>query len=176
MPTPVSHSEPYLSAEEFLARIDYRTVADFLGDDGQRLTRPEVLASPVLQTLLMQASGEAEAAALTGGRYTVEDLTGLTGNSLEYWQGIIAGCALPMLWDRRPNKKPPELHIEAWAQGKLALLGAGENVLGLADQIEAGNPDSYYETPEDADARVLATFQARRFFGRRANDYRSPLH
>src|SRR5262252_940921 len=101
--TNISGPVAYCTPQQMVNRYDVRTIGQYLSDDGVKLTPDEVKASPILEELLMEASGELEGALLRGGRYTPADLGALTGNGLEMLAGLVAGYCMFLVWDRRPG-------------------------------------------------------------------------
>lgn len=121
-----------------IVRFDVRTLGDLLSDTNTRLTAAQVQASTVLETLLLEASGEVETACIAGQRYLPEDLDALEGASLQKLKGIVCGFAFSLLMDRRPN-----IIAEAPKRVKDALvlleqLRGGERIFSLAGAAEAG--------------------------------------
>lgn len=179
MPTPIGGTSPYCTARQFLARADVRTVGDLLGDTGKRLTPDEVLASEVLAELLLESSGEFEAACFVGQRYALEDIQAIIdedGAGAAMIAGMIAGVTLGKLFDRRPDRRAPAVQartVEA-AEQKMDALRHGERILPLREHAEAGRQHHTIDTPRDAEDRQLNTAIAKRFFGRRSSDYPQP--
>jgi hypothetical protein len=179
--TPVSSLTPYCTASILLTYYDARQVGDLLYDTtpGQRATEATILQPVTTQTppnspaatianAINWASGEIESACLVAGKYSVQDLQSLTGMALASLQGLCADLAFWKLVCRRyPKQEMPD--AIKWAFEKLERLRSGERIFGLEDQIEAGTPYVQPDTFADIQTRDLTTFQASRFFGRRAN-------
>lgn len=174
MSTPVSATTPYCSAEEFLVFTDFRTIVDLCSDDDGRPLQsdfidPTTRTGEIALAVLQVASGELESAVLLGGRYTVEDLQALTGNQQQFIKKLVADLALWEFYSRRPDitsQMPPKCEQ---AKAIVNAIAQGEMIFGIQENIDAGHIQLTVETPADVENRNLITFQAERFFGRRAN-------
>lgn len=128
-----------------------------------------VATSTRLKTLLMESSGELEAAAFLGGKYTPADLQALTGNMAQWIARIVADLTAPKVLARRFVEFPDfEKRLER-AEKVLEALANGETIFGLQEVIDAGVMGHYQEVPSDVEARNMITLQASRYFGTRAN-------
>ncbi len=170
-----SSSTRYLPVAEFLKRIDPTTVAQLCSDDpANPIDIGSLGINANLAAAIIDAEGEVESAALMGERYSALDLQALaaarpiTAATGKLWR-LISDIAWVLLWERRPNKQlpaPPSLErTQAWIE-QLAL---GKRIFGFAEVEAAGLPDFNADTAQDVEARNGATYQAGRFFGRRAN-------
>lgn len=169
MPTPVSSLSPYCSNAQFLDRYDVRTIAELIQDTDESLDVAQVTASARLEKLLMEASGQLEAAALLGGKYTPADLNALTGNMGQWIAGIVADLAAPKVIGRR-FMEFGEFQKRLEQAGKvLEALADGRLIFGLQENIDAGMIDDHVETASDVEARKMITYQASKYFGTRAN-------
>lgn len=169
MPTPVSTATSYCSGSDFLVWYDVRTVGEALSDDNVTIAPDQVPANAKLEKILLQASGKVEAATLLGKKYTLADLAALTGASKAFLQGLVADLAAPKVIGRRFTEFPDYVARLQEAEGVLSALAKGEIIFGLQDQIDAGIQDNQNETPTDVEKRALATWNARRMYGRRNN-------
>lgn len=161
MATFVGGVTAYCTPSQFLERYDARTVGDLLSDSGTRLTPGEILTSPILQSLLKQASGEIESAAFVEGRFTPELLTSLTGNSAQFLAGLTADLAMYLLYKRRPERVgqiPPAVSM---VYQTLEALRQGHRVFPFKEIMDAGRTLKTIARPDDSMVN-----QARRFFGR----------
>jgi phage gp36-like protein len=130
---------PYATATQLIERYDPRDIAEMASDTGIAIddvgTDPNVLAA------LDDASGEVETALLQGGRYTVSDLTGLTGNSKSHLIRMTCDVAIALLFARRPlyaferYEKARDL-----AEKHLDRLRKGDAVFNLSDMATASLP------------------------------------
>lgn len=128
----------WLTAADLMVDGDERIIGEFLSDDGDMLTRAEILSSTILTDtsngILARAMGRVEAAALSGGRYTAADLAGLTGSTLAHLKEIGTIVALSILVKRRIG-----LHAEfakgCWdlAEQHLEALRSGKELFTLGD-------------------------------------------
>lgn len=171
--TPATSASSYCSAAEFLKRIDKRTVADLCSDTGTPVTEGALAANVNLLAALEDASGDVEAAALMGGRYSNADLAALItddGVGAAKLRRIVSDLAIAYLFERRPS---PDLDRQPQAVERalkfLELLASGERIFGFQEVMDDGVMDDIKETPAIVEARNLPTYIARRLFGRRAN-------
>lgn len=169
--TPLSGDDPYCSGADFLLWYDIRTVKECLSDDdlATPISDGAVPTNPKLVAILQGASGKLEAAVMMGGKYTPTDLATLTGNSLSWMKSIVADLAAPKVLGRRFTEFPDFQKRLEEAEGVLVALSKGELIFGLQENVDAGILDSYVETPTDVEEREMITYQARQYFGRRAN-------
>lgn len=173
--TPLSSTSSYCTAAQFTARVDWRTVADYLSDDGTRLPDQDAVeASPILAKLLKSASGDLEAAVLVGERYVPDDLRAIADaatptNGTEMLAEIVAGLALPKIFRRRPDRNPGTFELAAEAQARIEQLRKGERILPTVESADAGLPEAQVETARQVENRQGLTYQMREFFGRRAD-------
>lgn len=140
-----------------------------LVDDDIPLDVSAVPANTKLIALLKGSSGKLEAAALLGGKYTPADLASLTGNMAEWIADIVADLTAPKVLGRRFIEFPDYAERLKEANGVLSALAKGEWIFGIQEVIDAGVIDDTIETASDVEARSMITFQAGRYFGRRAN-------
>lgn len=172
--TPVSNSTPYCTAQEFLKRADFRTVADNLSDNDKRPTLPTILDSSSVEgnrlyVILMDASGEVESACLLGGRYTPADLAALTGNQAQFLKRLVTDLAIPMVYRRRPDLNTPVPDWCTQAKNILNALAAGDRIFGIQETIDATHAEIEVDSAADVEARQMPTYTASRFFGTRNN-------
>lgn len=135
----------YAIPADLVARVDTQIVADLITDDdpntGLRDRPPldDILASPIVQTALDDASGDVLAALGKGQRYTPDQLTGLTGPGLAKLKRIVCDIATSYLFDRRADPKN-EVIAESYrtkAERHLKALKSGEDIFYLADLSDA---------------------------------------
>lgn len=174
MSTPVSNSTAYITAAELLVFVDFRTLSDLCSDDNGRPLKSDFTDSTTVLgattvAILKAASGYVEMACLNGGRYTPDDLAGLTGNQAQALKKIVANLALWDFYCRRPDPGMPEPPQCAEANRLLDAIASGEKIFGIQETIDAGHAELTIETPQDVVARNLITYQSERMLGRRAN-------
>jgi len=163
----------YASGSDMVARFDYRTLGDLLTDTGVRLSKSEVVASSVLATLLDDAAGEIESALRVGQRYSVADLTGLTGNSLALLKRINCAIAMKLCWERRAylnsNQETSRDEDSEKARRMLDRLRKGEAIFNLDAVADAGLPSLSVPSVSTIQSVNLTVDAARRgyFPGRR---------
>lgn len=177
--TPNTSLTPYLTGMELFSFCDLRTVADYVGDHGQRYggTDPDpaiVAASPILLELTKAASGELESAAFVSEAYSPTDLQAIlafNGNGAAKIRELVAGLLLRRLFRRRPQKQPPQMDVVDEAEQWLALLAEGKRIFGTLEASQAGLPDVHVESPAEHQARRGMVTIGNRFFGKRTRDY-----
>lgn len=166
--TPSTNSATLLSAAEFLKRCDLRTVADLCSDTDEPVAEASLAADPNLAAALLDATGEVEAAAMRGGRYTPADLAALTGATQARMRRMIARITMGLLYERRPDKGEPAASYKL-ALEQLELLRQGEMIFGTVEAADAQIQDHEVENAATVEARNGTSFIARRYFGRRSN-------
>jgi hypothetical protein len=194
MPTPGSWPTAYATGEDFTRRFDFRTANQLLSDNNAPLyplvdpdtARLLVEADPTLNTFLQEASGMVEAACTRAGIYQIDpqaipprnDLADLLAdtNSAQFLRGLVCGIAMWLLWERRPQRiKEMELPARAaTAIAQLDDLADGKKVFGWRENQLEANTAITIDQPEDVIRRNGTTWQARRLYGRRANQSRRP--
>jgi hypothetical protein len=117
---------------------------------------------------LAAASGEVEAVATKGKRYTPSDLAALTGMSLEYLKRIVCCRAIDTLSRFKSRTKGDDVNAQ-WAEAQLYALAVGERIFGFVESENAGLPGTVDMAPESSeyDAKRVSKL-AGRFFGSRA--------
>lgn len=133
----------YATGEDLIDRYDVDLVGDLASDDRETLDREDVPTHPHVLTALEDASGEVDTALLAGGRYTTDQLAGMTGTSASYLKAIVCGLAMAALHERRPEAVE-EARIERLTKRATEAIRAirrGDNVFGLQEQIEATRLD-----------------------------------
>ncbi len=175
----LTSASSYLTPDEFLKRCDIRYIADLIGDLGVRTggTQPDpaiVRVNDNLIACLDDASGEVEAHALLGGRYTPLDLQSLSGMALARLQRILTTLTIVFLIQRRPDLNRPMPFMWKQVQETLLALAQGEQIFGLQNVADAGRLDHHTETAPDVESRDLASLQAQRMLGRRSNRNQPP--
>jgi hypothetical protein len=177
--TPAGSLLPYCSVAYFFVRVDWRTVSDYVGDEGQRGTKLDALTPgtpqyQVIYTLLQEASGEVEAACLKGERYSAADLGILTGNSQQLLAGLVADLCLGKVLDRRPDLTEEVPYRVRRAGDVLEALSGGERIFALQEVADAGLAAHAIDTPQTAINRKLPSTVLSRYFGRRLNTTPQP--
>lgn len=166
--TPLSSATTLCSVAEFLKRCDRRTVCDLVSDAETPVDAASLATDANLAAALLDATGDVEAAAMKGGRYSPADLAALTGAALGRLLRLVSRLAMVYLYERRPDKGPlPEVYKVV--QEQLELLRQGEMIFGTQESFDASREDDTVETSQDVEARNGTTYQASRFFGRRSN-------
>jgi phage gp36-like protein len=152
-----------------MERKDWRQLGDLVADDGEQVTEGDLLVDPRLQAALDDASGEIDAALLVGGRYSVADLAGLTGDAAKYLARITCEIAVFNLQLRRFDLDAKKLEvIEKLRERLLEPLRTGKNIFGLDEKIAAGKASVDGPTIIEYDT-VLNLFRdrTRNYFPRR---------
>lgn len=172
--TPLSATTPYCTASDFLSRFDWRPIAQLMNDANSNAVTAAMLIDITttegarLNTILMDCSGEIEASALLGGRYSPTDLQSLTGASLAYLKRLICDIAIGRCYERRPGQNP-------WAQATLTArqllnaIASGEAIFGTQEAVDASHLETKYDTPQKVYQRQGMVVQAQGYFGVRGN-------
>lgn len=172
----LSSTSSYCTAARFTIRCDWRVAADLLSDTGTRLTSQALVeSSTVLAALLKAASGELEAVCLVGGRYRPEDLRAIADaatatNATELLADVVSGLTVWRMFRRRTDIARPMPAIAVEAREMLQRISHGETIFPTEETADAGRIDSVTERASlHIEPRAMVTFQAERFFGRRAD-------
>ena len=155
----------YANGVDLVARYDVDLIRDLI-TDREEVTRDQVSSHINVVTALEDASGEVEVALLSGGSYTVEQLEALDGNSQAHLKKIVCALAMAALHERRPEAAERE-YIEALTKsGRDAIraLRNGENVFGIAENIDAGIIEVTSPTVSDVRRRNDLAFRMQRYF------------
>jgi phage gp36-like protein len=132
----------YATASDMIKRFDSRVVGDLVADNGTSVDEDDLASNAKLTAALSSASGQLNAAVLQGERYTVADLTGLTGDGSEFLKQITCELAFGLLWQRKPYaddnlaRKEATERMSDW----LHRLRGGEWVFDVNENKEAGRP------------------------------------
>lgn len=170
--TPNSSSNAYLTAADFLARKDLRSVAQFCSDDPNNpVPDGSVATNPNLLAALNAASGMLESAVLTSERYSVSDLQSLSGVSSEYMKSLLADIGMYLIMTRRPGPSPPETVVTSYEMALQALdaLSRGERIFAFSETEQAGLPDTYQMTMSDQYRDNMWSVRNRRWLGNGLN-------
>lgn len=141
----------YADPSDLASRYDIRTIGELVTDDEQELSRTAVLNHPNVLSALCDASGRVEAALRHGARYTIDDLSRLTDNSLSHLKSIVCSVAMSRILRRRPGTYTDLLQqVSAEAEEHLGFLSKGHDVFtieshvaaGLIDDVGNGNTES----------------------------------
>ena len=131
----------YATPNDIIARYDFRTLGDLVGDDGSRKNVAELQVNTNLQAALDDASGLLESACFVGSRYTHDDLNGLTGNSLALIKRLTCDFAFAFLRQRR-GYDLEQFPLVNESFHYLDRLRLGERVFDVGEVEEAGNASS----------------------------------
>jgi phage gp36-like protein len=129
----------YATPADFIERYDVRPTGDLVADDGVAIPPSELDTNTKLLTALEDASGEIEAALMAGGRYSTQQLTGLTGNSLAYLKRLTCELARIDLLERRMELGNADefTKFTKLTYDKLERLRKGENLFNLPEVVSA---------------------------------------
>lgn len=133
----------YATAIDLVARYDVDLIRD-LATDRENVTRSEIVTDNRVSVALQDASGEVEVALLAGGRYSVEQLQSLEGNSRNHLKQIVCGLAMAALHSRRPESADKQF-IDALSEKSreaIRALKRGENIFGLPEILSASTPEA----------------------------------
>lgn len=131
----------YASGADLVTRFRYQSIAQLVSDGEVAIAEDEIADDARVAAALDDASGQIDAALLAAARYSASDLSGLTGNSLAYLKRICCELAYANLLRRNGSVTEAEANSKE-AMDALERLRKGVNVFGLADNIDAGLPDS----------------------------------
>jgi phage gp36-like protein len=156
----------YATGSDLISRYDVDLIGDLATDDRETLDRDSVADNVKVTTALADASGEVEVAMQAGGRYTVEQLQSLTGNSANHLKQIVCGLAMAALYRRRPEASRREMieDLTRDARDAIKSLRRGENVFGIVANIEATVPDIVGPSAIDLDNRNDLSVRMGRYF------------
>lgn len=163
----------YATGDDLVARYDVDLVGDLATDDREPLDPVAVPNHPHVASALADASGEIDAALLSGGRYTAADLSSLTGNSLNHLKRVTCAIAMSHLFERRAGLHEDQAEkIAKKAREFLTALRRGENVFGIPAVIDAGTIECEGVTAVEMDNLNLLPDRMPRYFP--PNDQRFP--
>lgn len=130
----------YATGDDLIARYDIDLVGDLATDDRETLLREDVADNARVVTAIEDASGEVEVALTAGRRYSVEQLSALTGNTANHLKQIVCALAVAALHRRRPESAKEEFiqSLTKDAREAVQALRRGENVFGLDEALNAG--------------------------------------
>ncbi len=134
----------YADGNDLIARYDIDLVGDLATDGRETLDQANVPAHVNIIAALEDASGEIDAALKVGGRYTAEQLAGLTGNAAKHLKRICCAIAMCGLLDRRPEVSSTEYRERVYQRAKelLKSIKSGDNIFGLPEEVDAGVIDT----------------------------------
>jgi phage gp36-like protein len=132
---------PYASITDLSNRIDVRILGDLVSDTNTRVTN--LTNNTILNVCLSGATGEINAACLVGERYTVVELSSLTGDDQAILTDLCCWLAFKRLRMRRglPLVDFPQIDD---AETFLQLLRNGDRTFNLEEQEAAGNPTNFF--------------------------------
>lgn len=157
---------------EFLARVDRNSVAQLASDTGIPVPDGQLAASAVVLAVLRDASGDVEAAALVGEKYTAEDLALIVAtpcNARGKLYRIVSDIAWCYLMERRPAKDLPEPPSMKRSLAFLDALSMGTKIFGLVENVDAGHMTHQTTTAAEVEERRGTVVIAQRYFGRRSD-------
>jgi hypothetical protein len=170
--TPNTSATGYCTVAQMLTFCDPRPLCDLCSVDETRLTAAALQTNPILLANLLASSGVFESAATTGGRYTPADLAALTGAGQALLQRLVAKHAEGEIYRIRKQPLPDEDYDEIVRPGGwLSMLENGERIFPFQETQDAGRMKEQEVVESDIQARRLATTQARRYWGARAQDW-----
>jgi phage gp36-like protein len=160
----------YATPADLISRKDRNDVGQLCGDDKRVVSPVDLTTNQPCLDALADASGDIEAALLVGNRYTVADLTTLTGNSLALLKRICCDIAMSLLLDRRPGWNPAKSkEIRDLANDRLERLRKGENTFNIQASLDAGEPVVDGPTMMEYDRLNLIRDRVKNFYVPRHN-------
>jgi len=154
----------YATVEDLTLRFDERLLAELASDTGE--PAQDIAGSARIAAALEEASGQVEAAALAGKRYTAEDLAALTGNARALLVGLVCDLAMSRLLRVRGQSAASEQaeRLRERAEQYLDALARGERIFGVAKAAQAGLPTIGGPTASDYARLNLLPDRVRRFY------------
>lgn len=157
----------YATPSDMRKRYDERQLAELVSDTDGSVELVDLDADENLLTSLSDASGNVNAALLTGNRYQVSDLEGLTGDALGDLKRIVCTQAFVYLRQRRGGGYQGDLDAierdEKQIEGRLDLLRRGINVFNLVDQKDS-NPAPVQFLPSLVDSANLLRDRTQNYY------------
>jgi len=132
----------YADAGDMITFFDARNIGDLLSDDGDRISVAAISDNLKMIQILNGATGRVKAAIRQGDRYTTQQITDLSGESLEYLKYLTCCVAFCMLWKRRPSKDDSTQQQDACQEAAEGLesLRTGQAVFEVTEIIEGSKP------------------------------------
>ena len=188
MSTPIGTTVPYATVNDLMGVRDWRNLADWIsvldsptpgagrGTQAQFIANgqgPGPAQSPYgvnTYESLLEASGEAEATLLRGGKYTVDDLQTLQASGNSSWRFFVrfVCCICVGYLSKFKSRNSDKTPQEEWADAVAKELGAGGMMLGFQETADAALPEEVDMYPPQSEyERDRVSFQARRMLGQR---------
>lgn len=132
----------FCDGNDLVARCDRRAVAELASDTDSPVPDVAIATNTNVLLAIEDAEGEVIANLLAGGRYTVAQLSDLTGSQLSYLQRIICEIAMLHLYRRRPSWNSELLEAyQKLAEMYLKKLSKGDAIFGGDDtRLTAARP------------------------------------
>ena len=131
----------YADGDDLLARADANVIADLCQDSGVRPARDELAANPIVLVALADASGKVDVSIRRGGRYTSDDVTGLSGNSLAHLKRVVCTIAMSYLFRRRPGLYSDlAKSFQEESTAYVEALSDGHDIFDVDDAQAAAHP------------------------------------
>lgn len=160
----------YATPLELLERKDARDIGDLVSDTETPVSPADLPSNTNLLAALDDASGDIEAALLVGGKYTTDDLDGLTGNSRYHLVRITIEVAMYHLLRRRPEANLDQLeYYSKLRDSYIEPLRGGSNVFNIPAHLAAGKADVSGPTTQQYNDLNLVRDRVRNYFPRRFN-------
>lgn len=158
----------YASPADLLARFDRNIIADLAGDDA---TPADPLTSARVARALEGASGEINAAARMGGRYSADELAQLTGDDLQFLKDVTCQLALLRLVGTRIQTIGELAHktLRETADRILDDLRAGRLVFGTPAAERSQTPSVDGPTVLDYERLNLLPERTRNYYPSRGS-------
>jgi len=187
MSTINSNTLAYCTPVQMQKFYDWRTIADYCSDTDARpaqadLSNIATASGAILATILSSVSGDIEMGAFKGTRYSPDDLLKIAcltpyqmntpTNATATLNKLTAQLAMFYVWERRPQRfAGVDMPLSCRAGFEmLDQLTAGTLIFGLLEVAQAAVPPPVWQTQQMIAQRNPATYQSRRYFGRRADE------
>lgn len=153
----------YANASDLQLYYDWREIGEVVSDSAEIIsandqTDPTNVYGATIVRCLNRAAGEIEAAVMVSGMYTIAQLQGLTGNSLEKLKGANCDLAIVYLYKRKFMYNSDRLAAYKKETDELIeKLRNGTNVFNIPVNINAGTPEvTGLSTVEEANSGLIA--------------------
>jgi hypothetical protein len=158
----------YLTNAELIDFIDERIISDLCTDNGVRPSLAQVLVDPNVTLACSTASGMVNSAALTAQRYSVLQLTSLTGDDSNLLKMIVAWLAFGQLCMRR-GRDPETNPAYKEMMNYLVQIRRGDNLFNVPANVGVGVPAEQFPTAVNYQTVNTVRTATNRYFPTRRN-------
>ena len=167
----------YATSADLIKLADSRTIGRLVSDDGSVVSESDLASNAKITEVLLVASGEVDAALLTGDRYSAANLSGLTGNAASLLKAIVCDVAMQRLFMRRPGLDAEMANrYHEVARSHLDRLRKGEDVFDLESQQAKRHPTIDGPTATDYETLNLMPERCYHYYPHRADRLPTDRH